>query len=194
MSGLEIRNTVALLIVAIVTSLQVRVPALSQQQEMAPRTKFDDYSDAGIAAFKRGNDQQAEAYLRSALQLAEKFAPNDPQLIKTLRNLAMVLSSEEKYEEAEQLQRREIELKEKAFGDTQDLASSLNNLGVLCYNQGKYKEGEIAYKRVIAIDEKILPRNHPERILSMENYAKLLRRMNRYKEAEKYDSLVESIE
>lgn len=192
MNGLK-RILISSLFMALALSLGAPDSAIAQQ-EMAPRTKFDDYSDMGIAAFKRGREQEAETYLRSALQLAESFPQNDPRLIKTLRNLAMVLASEEKFAEAEQVQRREIELKEKTFGDSQDLASSLNNLGVLCFNQGKYKEGEVAYKRVISIDEKILPRNHPERILSMENYAKLLRRMNRYKEAEQYDSLVEAIE
>lgn len=192
MNGLTTRIAISILLMA---TVWFSAPASAiAQQEMAPRTKFDDYSDAGITAFKRGSEAQAESYLRTALQLAESFPPNDLRLIKTLRNLAMVLASEEKFAEAEQVQRREIELKEKAFGDTQDLASSLNNLGVLCFNQAKYKEGEEAYKRVISIDEKILPRNHPERILSMENYAKLLRRMNRYKEAEKYDSLVEATE
>lgn len=186
MTGSTTRKSYSSLILAFAVA-SIAATSVLAQEETAPRTKFDDISDRGIAAFKQGRDQEAETYLRMALQHAETFAPNDIRLIKTLNNLAMVLTSEEKLAEAEQLLRRSIDLREKAFGDSPDLASSLNNLGVVCYDQGKYKEGEVAYKRVIAIDEKILPANHPQRILSMENYAKLLRRMNRYKEAQKYD-------
>lgn len=170
---------------AIVAAIAVFPPAVQGQD-----SPFDQATRAGLAAYRQGNDVQAESWLRLAVKEAEMFPKDDPRLPKTLHNLAMVLSSEGKLSEAEQLIRRALAIREQACGkESEDVAVSLNNLAILLYEQERYAEVEEALRRVLLIDTKVLPDNHKERLLSLENYVKALRKLNNYKEAERAESL-----
>ena len=70
---------------------------------------------------------------------------------------------------------------------------SLNNLGLLYHNQGNYAEAEPLYKRSLAIWEKNLGPEHPKVATSLENYADLLRKMDRGAEAEKMEARAKAI-
>jgi tetratricopeptide (TPR) repeat protein len=144
---------------------------------------------SGLAAYKQGNDAQAESWLRIALKEAEKLTPADPNLPKSLHNLAMVLSSEGKLAEAEQLIRRALALREAPGKPSEDIAVSLNNLAILLYEQQRYLEAGEVLRRALLIDAKILPDDHKERVVSLENYAKVLRKLNNYDEADRVESL-----
>ncbi|HEY9870860.1 MAG TPA: tetratricopeptide repeat protein [Candidatus Obscuribacterales bacterium] len=150
---------------------------------------FDQSTRAGFAAYRDGNDAQAEAWLRTALKEAESFPKEDSRLPKALHNLAMVLSSEGKLSEAEELIRRALAIREQVSGrESEDVAVSLNNLAILLYEQHRYAEAEEALRRVLSIDARILPDDHKERRLSLDNYAKVLRKLNKYQEANRVES------
>ncbi len=63
----------------------------------------------------------------------------------------------------------------------------------LCDNQGKYAEAEPLYKRSLAIREKALGPQHPDVAQSLENYAALLRNMNREDEVAKMEARAKAI-
>ncbi len=62
-------------------------------------------------------------------------------------------------------------------------ATSLNNRAKQYQTQGKYAEAELLYQCSLAIREEALGPEHPHVAASLENYAKLLRHMNRGAEA-----------
>jgi len=144
---------------------------------------------SGLAAYRQGNDAQAESWLRVALKEAEKLPAADPNLPKSLHNLAMVLSSEGKLTEAEQLIRRALALREASGKPSEEVAVSLNNLAILLYEQQRYVEAEVFLRKALLIDAGILPDDHKERAVSLENYAKVLRKLANYREAERVEAL-----
>ena len=68
------------------------------------------------------------------------------------------------------------------------MAASLNGLAFLYSAQGKYAEAEPLFKRSLAILEKALGPEHPNVATSLENWAKLLRQINRDAEAAKLEA------
>jgi tetratricopeptide (TPR) repeat protein len=63
------------------------------------------------------------------------------------------------------------------------VAKSLNDLALLYYDQAQYAKAEPLYQRVLAIREKALDPQHPDVAGSLEDYALLLRKMDRSHEA-----------
>jgi tetratricopeptide (TPR) repeat protein len=154
----------------------------------ADEQKWVEYSEQGMIAYKKGNDAEAERLLAAAVQEARQFDPSDMKLARSLHNLATVYSSESKWPQAEATLKEALTIKEKTLGPANaEVARTLNNLGVIYFNQYEYKQAEACYKRVLAIDEKDLSATHPERVTSRENYALLLRRTGRDKEAGQFE-------
>jgi len=73
------------------------------------------------------------------------------------------------------------------------VAHSLNGLGALYDKQGQYAKTEPLYQRALAIREKALGLEHPGVATSLENYAGLLRLMDRPDEAEPLESRARTI-
>ena len=63
------------------------------------------------------------------------------------------------------------------------LATSLNNLAALYRTQGAYAKAEPLYQRSLKIREKSLGPEHPGLAQSLENYAELLSKTGRAKDA-----------
>ena len=68
-----------------------------------------------------------------------------------------------------------------------------NEAGVAASQQGKYAEAEPLYQRSLAILEKALGPEHPLVATSLENYAALLRNMNREAEAAQMEARAKAI-
>ena len=79
---------------------------------------------------------------RQTLELREKVLGQEhPDTLTSMNNLAMVLSSQGKYEEAEEMHRQTLELREKVLGKEHPYTlTSMNNLAVVLSSQGKYEE------------------------------------------------------
>ncbi|KAK4220531.1 hypothetical protein QBC38DRAFT_378792 [Podospora fimiseda] len=50
-------------------------------------------------------------------------------------------------------------------------------------NLGKYKEAEQMHRQALQLYEKVLGKEHPEKLTSMNNFACVLDRQGKYKEA-----------
>src|SRR5260370_324592 len=61
------------------------------------------------------------------------------------------------------------------------------------YERGQYTEAEPLYERALAIREKALGPEHPDVATTLENYASLLRKMDRSQEAEPLESRARAI-
>jgi tetratricopeptide (TPR) repeat protein len=132
----------------------------------------------------QGKYAEAEPLFKRAIAIGEKtLGPEHPDLAIWLNNLASLYSDQGKYAEAEPLYQRAIAIGEKTLGpEHPNLAIRLNNLALLYQNQGKYVEAEPLFKRALAIDEKAFGPEHPSTRRIRENYAFLLRAMNKQKD------------
>ena len=128
-----------------------------------------------------GRYAEAEPLQQRALTISEKtLGPDHPTVATRLNNLAELYRNQGKYAEAEPLLKRAIAIGEKTLGpEHPNLAIRLNNLALVYKAQGKYAQAEPLFKRAIAIDEKALGPEHPTTRTIRENYAILLRDMNK---------------
>ena len=106
----------------------------------------------GIRLVQEGKLADAEAPLRRAVEIAEKFGNKDSRLAKSLGEMAEVLRQQGRIEEAERTLIRSIGIFEK-LGDHHhpDLAPSLNNLAGLYYSRGNGVRAEDLYRRALKI-------------------------------------------
>ena len=74
-----------------------------------------------------------------------------------------------------------------------DLAAPLDNLAVLYRGTGRYTEAEPLYRRALVIWEKILPADHRDLMVGLENYAGLLEALDRPAEAAELRARAEAI-
>ncbi len=87
---------------------------------------------AGVAAHQQGNYADAVNQFSVALQEAENFGPEHPDVAASLNNLAVLYRDQGKYTEAEPLYQRALAIWEKALGpEHPNVATSLNNLASL---------------------------------------------------------------
>jgi tetratricopeptide (TPR) repeat protein len=66
-------------------------------------------------------------------------------------------------------------------------------LALLYHDQGQYAQAQPLYTRALAIREKALGPDHPAVATSLENYAALLRAIQRDTEAEKLEARAQAI-
>ena len=97
------------------------------------------------------------------------------------------------YDEAEKQLLRALKEAENFGEQDPRLAASLNNLALLYYAQGQYAEAEPFYQRSLAIWEKALGPEHPDVATILENYADLLRELDRNREAEELEERARAI-
>ena len=101
-----------------------------------------------------------------------------PDDATTLNNLALLYSTQGKYEEAEPLYKRSLGIKEKSLGaDHPEVAINLVNLANLYRQQGKYEEAEPLYRRSLEIFRSTFPNGHPNIDACENDYARLKRAM-----------------
>jgi len=147
--------------------------------------RWDKYLADGAKAFEQHRYDEAEKWLKAALNEAEGFGSNDPRLATTLDDLAEVYHAQGKDAEAEPLYKRSLAIREKAgVPDQSDQVGTLNGLADLYRAQGKYAEAEPLYKRSLAISEKNHGRTHPEVAASLDNLADLYAAEGKDAEAE----------
>lgn len=130
--------------------------------------------------------QEAEMYLRRALDLVEKaFGPDDREVAVVLVNFATLLYETSQLGEAESLIRRALQIQEASYGpDHPDITACLNNLALLLKATNRFAEAAPLYRRALKIDMARYGPEHPNVAIHLSNLAALLRAANRPTEAE----------
>jgi tetratricopeptide (TPR) repeat protein len=142
-------------------------------------------NDLALLYKNQGKYEQAEPLYQRALAIRERVLGADhPDTALSLNNLAALYYSQGNNEQAEPLIKRALAIRERVLGpDHPDTAISLHWLAYIYSNQGKYEQSELLYQRTLKIFEKTLPSDHPYIVGELENYARLLQKMNRTLEA-----------
>jgi tetratricopeptide (TPR) repeat protein len=145
----------------------------------------------------QGKFDKAEPLFQRALKIREKgLGPDHPSVANSLNNLAELYWDQGNYGKAEPLLHRALKIYEKALGpDHPTLAIKLNNLAKLNYLQRKYTKAEPIFQNAIKIFEKSSPIYlcHSCFAKCLENYAALLRKMERDTEAVPLEARAQAI-
>ena len=116
------------------------------------------------------------------------MAPDNPDLATTLENLAVVLASQDKFEEAEPLYRRSLALREKTT------IASLNNLAMVLEGKDQDAAAERQYRMAMTLGDRIPAVGDNDLsvlVKTLQNYAALLRKLKKEAEAKKIDETSE---
>jgi tetratricopeptide (TPR) repeat protein len=145
--------------------------------------------NAGKRAFYNRDFLRAETHFVTALTRSNRFQPGDPRHAMSLNNLAELYRIQRKFELAEPLFKKALELKIQNLGEEhEDVAVAWNNLALLQLDQSNFEEAENGFVRAIHIVEKNLGPEYPRLATILENYAGLLRAMNRRMKAEEMEA------
>jgi hypothetical protein len=60
----------------------------------------------------------------------------------------------------------------------------MNNLALMLSSQGKYEEAEEMHRQTLGLRERVLGREHPDTLTSMDNLAEVLSHWGKYKQTE----------
>jgi serine/threonine protein kinase/tetratricopeptide (TPR) repeat protein len=138
---------------------------------------------------EQGRHQEAESYMRRALNLCQKAQPgHDRELADALSVLGVILFKS-KPQEADQLLRQALTIRMKMYGETNvDVAESQRNLAVTSKMLGHLTEAEELQSRALATQRQLLGPKHPKIASSLNNLAVILLAQRKLSEAESLEN------
>ena len=121
---------------------------------------YEEYTTAGLQAFRAGQYGRSEQFLNRAAEKAEELGPREKG--RSLNNLGELARRRGKQDEAERFFQRAVAVKEAGLGrDHPDVATSLNNLAQVYLARHRAADAVVLLERSIAIQEKALDPEHP---------------------------------
>jgi tetratricopeptide (TPR) repeat protein len=151
----------------------------------APEQSATALSNLGVLYMQLGGLEKAGAYLEQA---AETFASMGPvgrhMLAQALANIAEVRRLQRRYEDAEALYIRALAIPE-ADSVEHWRATTWMNLGMLYALQKRFADSEPMFQKALAMQYKLFGENSDVTRQTLANYAEMLRRAGRKKDAEK---------
>jgi tetratricopeptide (TPR) repeat protein len=150
----------------------------------APEVAYS-LNNLGLIYREKGRYEEALPLLERSLEISRKaFGTNHPDVATTLNNLATFHRLLGNYREAMKLYDQSFAIRESALGpEHPDVAQSFYNLALLEEDQNRFLQAEGMYKQSLKIYEKALGPDSPRVVLVLNDYAGLLRKLNRNDEA-----------
>jgi tetratricopeptide (TPR) repeat protein len=162
------------------------------QIEAYPRTNrrllARSYCDLAEALYHQNRFAEAEPLAKWALTVRDADKNSSPDAhFDCLFTLGAIHSEQKHYSDAAPLFERALALQERQLpvGHVNTLFT-LSRLATAYTELGKYRQAESMYLRVLAIHERKTPDENPDLAEAAENYAALLRRMDRAPEAQQW--------
>ena len=138
---------------------------------------------AGVDLYADGKYVESEEQFAKNVELARSFGAESNELIDYLTKLSDFYHSTGNYSSAEQPLLEALKITQKRFGmGGYRVAPVVNDIALLYYAQGRYQEAEGSFERL----KKILKEHAPdsaEMAICLENYAAVLRRLDRDQES-----------
>ncbi|MGB8534807.1 MAG: tetratricopeptide repeat protein [Acidobacteriaceae bacterium] len=137
--------------------------------------------------FGLGLYSRAESLFKRAMEIQRRvLGPRSSDTLRSMSDLARLLTNEGRYPEAEKLARETLDVQRRVLGSRNpDTLASMSDLARLLTNEGRYAAGEKLYRETLEIQQRILGSEHPSTLQSMSNLAGTLMYEGRYAEAEK---------
>lgn len=135
--------------------------------------------------YMQGKIAEAEVMERAVYETSRRLHGDDHRdTAEHLRNLGVLLTDLERYDEAEDAHRRALQALERQLGpEHPSVAVSHFNLAVLYDNRRKDSEAETHYRRSLEIRKKVLGDEHPQVGQSCQLLSQFLARTGRLDEA-----------
>jgi len=139
----------------------------------------------GLYALQRREKEAEDSYRQAIGMLENARGIVAPELARALANYGAFCQMRERLQEAEQLYLRALRIVENTEGGPEDLFPGviLGALGDVYAAQGKYGEAESFLKQSIEISEKFFGSEDPGVGITLQRYAKVLRKLQREEEA-----------
>ena len=165
-------------------------------------------NNLGILYGNTGRYEEAEAMYRKALEIYRELSEENRSayigdVADSCNNLGNVYYKTGRYEEAEKLHRKALEIREELSTENRSayigrVADSCNNLGNVYYKTEQYKKSENMYKKALHIYAELKELGADEDgtgnvIIIYKNLSVLYRTIGQTREAERIDSIIESI-
>ncbi len=138
---------------------------------------------AGVDLYADGKYVESEQRFEKNAELARSFGEESSELIDYLRKLGDFYHSTGNYSSAEQPLLEAMKIIQERFGmEDHQVALVLNDVALLYYAQGRYQEAENSFERLRKILEEHAA-GSAEMAICLENYAAVLRRLERDEES-----------
>ena len=150
-------------------------------------------NNLGVIMWRLERYDDALRYYEKAQPIwAKMYGPSHSRVLAVENNIGETYWKLGRYAEAESMLRVVLAEKEKVYAPQQPptVAVTVNSLAGVLRDQGKYREAEPLYLRAIAIRETNQGTNPHELIETLRDYADLLRKSRRPKEADQLDARV----
>jgi serine/threonine-protein kinase len=162
--------------------------ALEVQRRLHPGDNADlaaTMARRGRLLTARGEHREAEAHLRTALRMNRSlFGPRHPESLRAQRDLAAVISSDDRPAEAELLLREILALTNGPDDDSPFLADVSSKLAYTLFQQARYPEALSIYEPALSTQKRVLGEVHAVTLATMRGLASTLRDLGRLAPAE----------
>jgi serine/threonine protein kinase len=130
---------------------------------------------------------QAESLVTRAVDIQRRLlGPENPETLKSLNSLAVILYREGHFTEAEKLNRQTLDIRRRHLGpEHPDTVVSMSNLALNLWRLGRYADAENLTRQTLDIRRRILGPEHPDTLALMSNLGMILTDEARFPEAEK---------
>lgn len=147
----------------------------------------------GVDLYAEGDYRESEKQFASNLELARSFGPASLELLAYLKNLGDFYHDTGNYSSAESPFLEVLEISEQQLSrQPHHVVEALNDVALLHYAQGRYSEAEDYFLRLLEILEQ--QGSISRRMATcLENYAAVLRRLNRDEESTQLQDRARSI-
>jgi len=158
-------------------------PGLSKDPELQAQmmqVMADVYRQLGLYP-------QAQSLAERAVDIQRRLlGPENPETLKSVNSLAMVLFREGRFAEAEKLNRETLDIRRRRLGPAHpETVVSMSNLGLAQWRLGRYADAENLIRQTLDIRRRILGPEHPDTLALMNNLGMILTDEARFPEAEK---------
>ena len=116
--------------------------------------------------------------------LESSRGPDDAVTLSAKNNLGLVLARRTRFDEAEKLLLEVVNARLRLHGEmNRGTLTSMANLGLVYYNSGRPQLAEEWFRRELRGAEKILPADHPDLLISLNNWARFAARVGPWRRA-----------
>lgn len=180
------------LLVVVLTSSCNTVTPWNYEDQMR---SWKQYNAAGYQAYQVGNYEIAVTMYGKAVQIAEGFGSEDPYMALSLQELARVYLAQGKGSDAQRILERTLAIYERWRHSHEEIYSpfaedDINALTTLAgFNaaNGQFGRAETLYQQALDIENRFAFPTKGLRVQILDSYARLLKQMNRLKEAEQVE-------
>lgn len=143
------------------------------------------HNNLSFLYMNQGHFDRAEHHLLESKRYSLRTYPaDDPHVVSTDANLAVVLIQKREYEAAEPVLRKVLEHYLARLGPKHpDTLTQMNNLGSVLGNLGKLDEAVTLVEQAYKVQLETLGPNHPNTLGTINNYVSQLTSLKRYEEA-----------